>query len=349
MLAKKAIKDTLGFNDTWLMIVGIPLVAFLSPIIYLHFRLWKEPFYPLVAFISGLVFTTLFWFGNRWVLIFFRKKFPAFSQSKKRIRITALVMFGYNIFLSNFLLLISPPPQEPLPPMPYDQIDMNLMSIMNTLIIVVIYEVIYYMGQFRISVHEQEKLKQESLLAQITALKNQVDPHFLFNNLNTLSAIVRDDPAQAEIFIQQLSKLYRYILEMPESALVDLREELDLLAAYTFLLKTRFGDNFHININIPPHYLEKKIIPFALQLLIENAIKHNVASTAKPLTINISVQDDKIIVSNNLQKKHTHIPSTKMGLRNISIRSKLLQNQDIQYITTTDEFIVTVPLIPAAI
>ncbi|MET7000250.1 sensor histidine kinase [Chitinophaga defluvii] len=348
MLAKKAIKDTLGFDDTRLMIVGIPLVAFLSPIIYLHFRFWKAPYYPADAFFWCLLFTTLFWFGNRWVLILFRKKFPAFSQSRKRIFITAMVMFGYNLFLSN-ILEITAPPHEYRPVLHFDAIDTNLMSIMNTLIIVVIYEVIYYMGQFRISVHEQEKLKQESLLAQIAALKNQVDPHFLFNNLNTLSAIVRDDPAQAEAFIQQLSKLYRYILEMPESTLVDLRAELDLLSAYTFLLKTRFGDNFHINITIPTHYLEKKIVPFALQILIENAIKHNVASTAKPLTINIGVQDDKIVVSNNLQKKQTHIPSTKMGLRNISIRSRLLQNQDIQYITTTDQFIVTVPLIPAAI
>jgi two-component system LytT family sensor kinase len=348
MRVKKAIKDILGFNDTWLMIVGIPLVAFLSPIIYLHYRLGKDPQYPTPIFLSCLVFTALFWFGNRWVLIRFRKRFPAFSQSKKRIVIMSVVMFGYVLFLSN-ILSVFVPENQPVIPLHFDRIDTNIMAILNTLIIVVIYEVIYYMGQLRVSVSEQEKLQRESLLVQITALKNQVDPHFLFNNLNTLSAILRDNPVQAETFIQQLSKLYRYILEMPEAALIDVREELDLLSAYTFLLKTRFGDNFHINVEVPPDYMDKKIVPFALQILIENAIKHNIASTAKPLTIDVYVQEERIIVRNNLQKKNSQLPSTKMGLRNINIRSQLLQNQEIQYITTADQFIVTVPLIPAAI
>ena len=334
-------QDVLGFNDRWLLILGIPLLGFLTPIIYLGIRLHRAPYYTWPMFFISTAITLVFWMGNRTILILLRRKYPLFEQSRKRITITGLVMLLFTLVAAN-CNGITPPFWETngyagAP-------DLHVLGVMNTIAVASIYEVIYYMQQLRLSVNQQEVLKSESLMAQIKALKSQVDPHFLFNNLNTLSTIVHEDPKQAEKFIQQLARLYRYILEMPETTLITLKEELDLLEAYVYLSQTRFGESLKVLVNIPASYHQKKIIPFALQILVENAIKHNIVSITKPLSVVIDVADNKLIISNNLQKKQSLVPSTGKGLKNIDERIRLLQDQELKYITTMDYFIVTLPL-----
>lgn len=342
---KRSVRDALGFNDTWFMLLGIPVLGFLTPIVYVGVRFHRPPYYTWQAFVFTTLLTAIFWLGNRMVLIRLRRKYPSFDQSRKRVLVTAGAMFLFTMIVANFNG-ITPPfwvAQEG-----WYGPDCNLMGIMNTIAIASVYEVVYYLKQLKLSVRRQEELRNENLLAQIQALKNQVDPHFLFNNLNTLSAIVQDDPRMAEPFIQQLSKLYRHILEMPESTLITVKEELDLLGSYVYLISTRFGDNLKVNINIPESYHQKKIIPFGLQLLVENAIKHNIVSTARPLQVNIAVQDDRLIVSNNLQKKQQPVASTGKGLENINSRIRLLHQEEMTCITTMDQFLVTMPLFPEA-
>jgi two-component system, LytTR family, sensor kinase len=340
---KKSVREALGFNDTWFLVLGIPLLGFITPIIYVGVRFHRPPYYVWQSFVFTTLITAIFWLGNRMILIVLRRKYPAFEDSRKRIFITAFFMLIYTLIVAN-LNGVTPPFWTK------DEIwfgpGCNVMGIVNTIAVASVYEIVYYMRQLKLSVTRQEELKNESLMAQIKALKSQVDPHFLFNNLNTLSAIVQDDPQLAEPFIQQLAKLYRYILEMPESTLITVKEELDLLEAYAYLLRTRFGDSLRVTINIPPSHHAKKIIPFALQLLVENAIKHNIASTAKPLLVSIEALDGQIMVTNNLQKKQQPIVSTGKGLENINSRIRLLANQEMTCITTMDKFIVTLPLFP---
>jgi LytS/YehU family sensor histidine kinase len=176
-----------------------------------------------------------------------------------------------------------------------------------------------------------------------------VIPHFLFNSLNTLNHIVEfEDKKVAKNFINQLSKVYRYILDSREETTIVLSEELEFVDAYIAIQKERFLENLKVDIEIPQQYIHKKVIPLSLQLLIENAIKHNVISKKKPLTIIISVDENNelIQVTNNLQKKSKVMPSTKVGLQNIKQRYKLLaEHQEVVVEETEDNFIVSIPLL----
>jgi LytS/YehU family sensor histidine kinase len=211
--------------------------------------------------------------------------------------------------------------------------------------VVAIYESIYFIGELRKSVEEKEMWKRESLQAQLDALKTQVNPHFLFNNLNTLSAVIPDNPALAVDFVQQLSKVYRHILEVKNEQSILLKEELEVLKAYAFLLKTRFGDNLDISIRVPEENLHQKIVPLSLQILMENAIKHNIVSSSKPLKIDVHAENGKLVVSNNLQKRQSLQESTGIGLDNIRNRYKLLGDQLVHVQQGPFSFIVSIPLI----
>jgi LytS/YehU family sensor histidine kinase len=211
--------------------------------------------------------------------------------------------------------------------------------------VMAIYETVYFMDQLRQSVEEKEMLKRESLYAQLNALKTQVNPHFLFNNLNTLSSIIPENPKQAVDFVQQLSKVYRHILELKDEQSISLQTELDMLKAYGFLLKTRFGDNLEINIDVPEEKLQKQIVPLSLQLLMENAIKHNIVSASKPLKIDVYALNGNIVVTNNLQVKNQLNESTGIGLENIQNRYKLLSDKQVEVKETKTEFTVSIPLI----
>jgi LytS/YehU family sensor histidine kinase len=201
------------------------------------------------------------------------------------------------------------------------------------------------MNELRNSVVEKEMLKRENLKAQLSALKTQVNPHFLFNNLNTLSSVIPENPDQAVAFVQQLSKVYRHILEVKDEHSILLQDELDVLKAYAFLLKTRFGDNLDISIDISEEKLRKKIVPLSLQILMENAIKHNIVSSDKPLRIEVFTENGRLVVSNNLQKKNQLSETTGIGLDNIRNRYKLLSDRKVEVVESQSNFTVSIPLI----
>jgi len=221
----------------------------------------------------------------------------------------------------------------------------NSAAIFCTIMMIAIYESIYFMNELRKSVEEKEMLKRESLNAQLNALRTQVNPHFLFNNLNTLSSIIPDNPKQAVEFVQQLSKVYRHILEVENEKSIPLKDELDVLRAYAFLLQTRFGDNIDIDINVPNEKLNKRIVPLSLQILMENAIKHNIVSSEKPLKVNVFAENGNLLVKNNLQKKNQVNESTGIGLENIRNRCRLLGNGEVKVTESGTSFTVSIPLI----
>jgi len=208
-----------------------------------------------------------------------------------------------------------------------------------------IYESIYFMHELKNSVEEKELLKRENLHAQLNALRTQVNPHFLFNNLNTLSSLIPENPKHAVDFVQQLSKVYRHILEVEDEKSIPLKDELELLNAYIFLLKTRFGNNLQVNITISDEKLQKKIVPLSLQILMENAIKHNIVSSDKPLHIDVSTENDSLVVSNNLQMKKQINESTGIGLDNIRNRYKMLSDKPVTVTESEGNFTVSIPLI----
>jgi hypothetical protein len=189
------------------------------------------------------------------------------------------------------------------------------------------------------------KLEKETLASQFEALKNQINPHFLFNNFSTLASIIEESGVTAVSFVQELSKVYRYVLQTRSSTLVPLKEELDFILSYRFLMSKRFGDNLSIILTVPEAAWDLRVMPFSLQLLVENAIKHNIISIKKPLWIRIEMCNDYLTVTNNIQKKNTPVQSTHIGLDNIRTRYGLMTNRDVRVIETVAEFKVEIPLL----
>ncbi len=189
-----------------------------------------------------------------------------------------------------------------------------------------------------------EQLKRESIAAKYESLKNQVNPHFLFNSLNALSNLVYEDQDKAVKFIKQLSEVYRYVLDTREKEVVSIAEELKFLQSYLFLQQIRFGDKLKIEISVRKEAIN--VAPLALQLLIENAIKHNVVSEDDPLTVRIFEADQYIVVENNLQKKTSlGEPSAGVGLQNICKRYEFLSDRKVETIKDEKTFTVKLPIL----
>lgn len=189
-------------------------------------------------------------------------------------------------------------------------------------------------------------LQKENIKAQFEILKNQVNPHFLFNSLNVLSSLIYINQDSAATFVRQLSKVYRYVLEYKDQETISLQFELEFLDSYVFLLKTRFDQNLHIDIQIDKSHNQKQIAPMAMQLMFENAIKHNVISKQKPLYIKVFVDESNFLtVSNNLQKKSSVEHSSKIGIKSINKRYQYLTEEKIKIIETKEDYTVKLPLI----
>ena len=192
-----------------------------------------------------------------------------------------------------------------------------------------------------------QELEKQQLVNEISLLKTQVNPHFLFNSLSILSSLVRIDPDLSEQFIEQLSRSYRYILEQKDQSLVTLRTELGFIESYAFLLKIRFENKFNLEVDLPDEILDKfKIAPLTLQLLIENAVKHNRMSITEPLIVHISLEDKcMLVVRNKLQPRSSPTKSTGVGLQNIMNRYALLTNKPVWAGETEEQFVIKIPLL----
>jgi len=193
------------------------------------------------------------------------------------------------------------------------------------------------------SMQKEEKLERENLLARYETLKNQVNPHFLFNSLNTLSGIVEKNSKQAVDYIKKLSDTYRYVLEQKDKELIPVHEELEFVRDYVYLEKIRHGDAFVFRLDISPG--KAGVAPLALQMLIENAIKHNVISDEFPLFIDLFEEDGYFIARNNLQKKKVIRKQRAVGLENLISRYEFLSDKKVRVEETNNHFLVKLPVI----
>ena len=202
-----------------------------------------------------------------------------------------------------------------------------------------------WLFEWRKSAIEAEQLRTEKMASQYQSLKDQLNPHFLFNSLNVLSSLIYEDADKSAAFIQKLSKIYRYVLEVQKEEIVELSKELDFARNYLELQKIRFEDNlqFTIQVNSEKDFF---LPPLSLQLLLENAVKHNIASKENPLFIHIQQKGNELWISNTFQPKMSLAePSTGVGLENIRMRYQLLSSKNIEVTQTENEFIVRLPLL----
>jgi len=206
--------------------------------------------------------------------------------------------------------------------------------------------IFFFNRQYRHKQLEAEELKRIHAQAQLQAIKNQVNPHFLFNNLNVLSGMVIRDNPEANTFIEEFSKVYRHILSSQDKELVTLATELEYIRPYIFLLEKRFPESITVTIDIPNSFMERMLVPAALQMLMENAIKHNVVSKAKPLRVSIAIDAaGRLFLSNNIQPKPPMEDSRQLGLKNIAQRYELITGAHIDVMKNETTFTVSLPLI----
>lgn len=186
-------------------------------------------------------------------------------------------------------------------------------------------------------------IEKEKARYQFEALKNQINPHFLFNSLNALASLAYQDAEKTNLFVKKLSQVYRYLLATYERQTVTLSEELDFINAYIYLEKIRFGNAFTVNISIPDESLKKNIVPLSLQIPVENALKHNICTNDRPLTISVFATECSITVTNNLQPR-TSVSINNVGLNNLQ-RQYAMHGEKIRIVKTSNEFKVIVPMV----
>jgi len=336
-------------NDKWLRLAGVPLVAILGNFIFYlpentlnDIAVWKGLLFSLIECV-------LFWEVSRLGIILARKRYPHLKETRFRILYVALwymvstvlmrvgitylyditLFWGYPMTLRSYWINV-------------------LVPFTFTVPIAAIYEAKYLYRQWWATYYEAEQLKKENLQSQLDSLKAQINPHFLFNSLSTLSSLVSEDPKRAEKFIEELSSVYRYLLQTNELPLTTLENELKFIDAYFHLLQTRFGKGIEVQIDVDEAYHSFQLPPLTLQLLLENAVKHNSLSPAKPLQIRIFTDEvNNLFVLNTRRKKNNVVPSSQTGLKNIARKYQLMKQPDVVVKQTDDCFQVMIPLIPA--
>lgn len=219
-----------------------------------------------------------------------------------------------------------------------------IIPIIIGLMVTAIFQAGNFLTVWKKSLVETEKYKNAQLAAQYQTLNSQVNPHFLFNSLNVLSTLVKKNPEKAEKFIYQLSNVYRNILDVRNEELISVHQELETLKAYLFLIETRFGERIKMDIQIDAK-MDEYLVPLSLQMLVENAVKHNAATIKSPLTIQIYAKDDFWWIKNNRKQMSEPVPGKGMGLENIRQRYQLATGKEIIIQDHEDFYAVGLPII----
>ncbi len=298
-----------SFYQLYSFVIGLSNIAFFT---YLEKRKWNENerIMRIVTGVVGSVIITL-------ICLFILRMFTAMTMSNKT----------FYEFIAN------------------DSFKNYQFGLWATLTIVIIFHFIYFYNKY-----QQKKVKESQIVAKtetakFESLKSQLDPHFLFNSLNVLTSLISENPRQAEKFTTKLSKVYRYVLEQKDKDLIPLEDELKFASTYMELLKMRFEDGIHFSIPDKVSNSELKIVPLSLQLLLENAVKHNVITSDNPLKIRIFEEKGFLSIENNISPKSSLEKSTKVGLKNINQRYSLITNETVEITNNNKIFKVRLPLL----
>jgi hypothetical protein len=337
-------------NDKWLRLLGIPLVAILGNFIFYQPDNDLHQISRIKALLMSLLECILLWEIIRLGIIQARKRYPRLNQTRLRIIFQIAWFSAFIILLRVGTLYIYDVTLFWGYAMPLRSYWVNvLIAFVLVVPIAAIYEGLYLYRQWWLTYYEAEKLKKENLQSQLDSLKSQISPHFLFNSLSTLSSLVGEDPRRAEWFIEELASVYRYLLQNNEQPLTTLENELKFIQAYFHLLQTRFGKGIALEIQIDEAYYSYLLPPLTLQLLVENAVKHNAITAQKPLIIRIySDEVNNLYVLNTLRKKNLVVPSDGTGLHNIREKFRLLRQPEVVIKQTEECFQVMLPLIKSA-
>lgn len=274
-------------------------------------------------------------------------KFPALRQTRKRIVLLAtLIVPVMSASVTSILYAFDYFGILGYSIKPHDLQYILVVGFCVNLIFVTLYELDYVVERLKEAVMEKESLKQQALQHEFDVLKNQVNPHFLFNCFNTLSSLISENKEKAEVFLNELSKVYRYLLRNNEDGLSTVENEIKFIRSYYGLLQTRHGDALQMTIDIDKRYHPYLLPSLSLQLLVENVVKHNQLAKNHPLMIEIfTTAGNQLVVNNNLQRRTVKAPSNRVGLENIKAKYELLNQKGFQIMEDGKNFTVVLPLI----
>jgi hypothetical protein len=330
-------------KDTWLRITGPFILISLS--LVSQQLLTLTPDKAILA--ARLIFFIILNFElGRYVILLVRSRFPGLALTKRRI-LTSYILATIVTFC---VISLSTWVSRQIGDKPNSFFDESVLNFLQSFwiaaLIVAPYEVLYFYYLLLRSEKEKEQLQKATIESRLHSLQIQVNPHFLFNSLNTLAALTVKDPYKAEAFTIEMSAVYRYLLHNNTQRLTTVKKELDFIHSFLHLLKTRFDEGFTYDVDIGPAFHLYLIPPLTLQLLVENAVKHNAFSDEAPLHLHIYVNDQQqLIVTNTLQKKVEPGPASGQGLSNIISRYELLQQPEVMVTESANEFKVILPLI----
>lgn len=323
-------------------LAGAILLEIIFKLQYRNLELFQSLQWYLAAIALAILFTETIFRLNKWLDSFARWEHrPVYRLN---LQIITYILAGLLVFTGlrlawvfvlstrQFILLT-------------DEITIAIFIICVVIILNIIDFGIVLMNQWRYSLLQAEKYKKESAEFEFEMLQAQINPHFLFNSLNTLSSLVYEDADRSAEFIRKLSDVYRHVLDNRQKELISIREELRFIESYIFLLELRFEKKLKIEMGIGDDVMDRKIAPLTLQMLIENAVKHNIVSAKRPLKIQVFNNEKYIIIENPLQPKAIKEQGSQMGLHNISSRYRALCGQEIIINDENDTFIVKVPII----
>ncbi len=333
--------------ELYSFIFSMPLIdVAINQILYKD-RLWHEPRIWLVSFPLIFAIGIMSWYTHIIYDNFVEKKFPELNQSAKRIAYKALVVLFIMppsvlliFFIYSYFGIFGYQIQK------WDLLQGLILGFCVNLVFETLYESDYMLSKYKENVIEKKSLREFAMQQEFETLKGQVNPHFLFNCFNTLSSLIAEDKQKADVFLNELSKVYRYLLRNNEDGVSTLQNEIKFIASYYQLLKTRHGDAIELNIETDKRYDAYLLPSLTLQLVVENVVKHNVLSKNKPLVIDIfTTAGNKLVVNNNLQRRTAKASSSKVGLKNIRTKYELLRQNGFQVMEDKSNFTVVLPLI----
>ena len=302
----------------------------------------------LVNFGYTMLYGLTLYFANAYLFIYLDGIFEVERFTKRRIILGFLGSFVISVFAIFILRIVEDVLIEGLR---FEAVFQNetianyMVTILITFFVTLAFHAFYFYKAYQENKVNQQKIIAGTASAQFESLKNQIDPHFLFNSLNVLSSLIEEDPIAAQKFTTSLSKVYRYVLEQKDKELVSVAEEIAFAKTYMNLLLMRFENSITFEIPEIIENDEAKVVPLSLQLLLENCIKHNVVSETKPLHIQISLQKGALVVSNNLQKKEVLSDRKGVGLENIVSRYGILTHRKVVVEASESEFKISLPIL----
>ena len=301
----------------------------------------------LLQFLFVMLYSVALYMANAFIFYYFDKVYNRTIMNVKRIAFGFLTSFGVSVFIMFLLRIFENVVVEGESFADFfatEKISNYYVALIVTLIVTIIVHAFYFYKRYQEGRVKEQKLIAGAASAQFESLKNQIDPHFLFNSLNVLSSLIEENPDNAQRFTTSLSKIYRYVLEQKDKELVSVEEELSFAKTYMNLLKMRFENSIFYEVQEISNP-DAKVVPLSLQLLLENTIKHNVVSPQRPLHIRIFEKDGCLVVQNDLQKKEVLQDRKGVGLQNIVNRYAILTERNVLVQETAEHFTVKLPIL----